>query len=384
MEIRANHGNVLEKTKQAYENGKKVIIHKGGTGSGKTFDIMIFLFWLLCEKIENKVITVVSESKPHLDIGCIRYAKMFTNNPLGEVVRYNESKSFFTFPGNNILEFFSADRIDKALGARRYLLYGNEINSLKLHVWDELARRSEIVIADFNPTSEFWLESWLRYYDDTQVILSNYTDNPYLPETERKRIIKRAEMDANFRRIHIDCEYGISEGLVFERWDQVDEMPEISRRLGMDFGYTNDPTTLIDVRIQGDNLFLDELIYRTNLTNPEIVSTMKQAGVKPGYDEIIADSAEPKSIEEIYRAGFNVKPSVKGADSIRAGIDRIKQYNIHITKRSTNLIKEFRNYTWVTDKEGKPTNKPIDGFNHGIDAIRYALTLPPKTQNFII
>jgi phage terminase large subunit len=247
-----------------------------------------------------------------------------------------------------------------------------------------LARRSEIVIADFNPTSEFWLESWIKYYDDSEIILSNYMDNPYLPETERKRIIKRAEMDMNFRRIHIDCEYGISEGLVFEKWDQIDEMPDINRRLGMDFGYTNDPTTLIDVRIDKDNLFLDELIYRTNLTNPEIVSTMKQSGVKPGYDEIIADSAEPKSIEEIYRAGFNVRPSVKGPDSIRAGIDRIKQYNIHITKRSTNLIKEFRNYTWVTDKEGKPTNKPIDGFNHGIDAIRYALTLPPKTNNFVL
>lgn len=373
----------MKLTKGSYEEGKKVIIHKGGTGSGKTTDLMVFLFWLATQIITNKVITVVSESRPHLDIGCIRIAKSFTNGPLGNVVKYNESKSFFTFPNNNLIEFFSADRIDKALGARRYLLYGNEINSLKLPVWDELARRSEIVIGDFNPISQFWLEEWIRYYDDAVIHTTNYMSNPFLPETERRRIEKRAKMDQNFKRIHIDCEYGIYEGLVFESWKQVDELPEGRTTYGLDFGFTNDPSALIKV-VETDNAYyLDEVFYRTGLLNREIASLMEPY-VKKNYDEVIADSAEPKSIEEIRQMGYNIKPSVKGPDSVRLGIDRLKSKDIYVTKRSVNLIRELRNYSWVTDKNGQPTNKPVDAFNHAIDAVRYAISEPVKTDNWVL
>ena len=375
MKIDIDYGYVFDKTSEAFESGKHVIIHKGGTGSGKTYDLMIFLIYYVALRFPGKVITVVSESKPHLDIGAIRILKsLLMSSGLFRHEYYNESKSVWTAAKTgSIVEFFSADRIDKALGARRFMLFGNEINSLKFEVFDELARRSDYVLADFNPTSQFWLEKFTEYYDDVEIIKSNYTNNPFLPEIERKRIERRAKLDPNFKRIHIDCEYGIYEGLVFPEFQIINEFPQIDYLHGLDFGYTNDPTSLIRVGIADGNLYLDELIYRTGLTNQDLSKLMLQLGIRPNYDEVIADCAEPKSIEEIRRYGFNVKPAVKGTDSINAGIDAMKQLKINITQRSTNLLKEFRNYSWITDKEGRSTNKPLDLFNHGIDAARYAV-----------
>ena len=213
---------VFSSTRSAFDRGAEVVIHKGGTGSGKTYQIMMYL--IFDAAVQKKcIITVVSESKPHLDIGAIRIAKELMNvSGWVSQVTYNETKSFFTFPNGSILEFFSADRIDKALGARRDYLYGNEINSLKLSVWDELARRSTNIVGDFNPTAEFWLEDWMRFYPGCEVFRSNYLNNPALPERERARIELRASLDANFRRVHIDCEYGTSEGLVYPNFEIID------------------------------------------------------------------------------------------------------------------------------------------------------------------
>ena len=215
MAVNLKYGYIFKTTAQAFDSGKKIIIHKGGTGSGKTYDLMIFLIYYVALRHPNWVITVVSESKPHLDIGAIRIMKnLLLQTEIFSSEEFNVSTSRYTFKNGTILEFFSGDRIDKALGARRNLLYGNEINSLKFEVFDELARRSEYVIADFNPTQQFWLEKFIDFYGDVELITSNYTHNPFLPEVERSRIERRASIDANFRRIHIDCEYGSYEGLV--------------------------------------------------------------------------------------------------------------------------------------------------------------------------
>jgi phage terminase large subunit len=372
MIVEINSGNILKRTIRAEQSGKKIIIHKGGTGSGKTFDIMQFLI-ITAIREKNKIITVVSESKPHLDIGAIRILKsLLKEKGIWKDADFNISTSRWTAPSGTIIEFFSADRIDKALGARRDVLYGNEINSLKQEVWDELARRSELVIADFNPTSQFWLETWMANYDDTTVITSNYTDNPFLPDTERGRIEKRASRDPNFRRIHIDCEYGIYEGLVFTDWQICERTPDGTVRYGLDFGYTNDPTALIKVVTTPEATYLDELIYQTGMLNRDIINMFAQLKIRRNYDEIIADSAEPKTIDELRLAGYNVKPALKGADSVNLGIDRLKSKPLFVTKRSVNLIKELRNYAWVSDKDGNPTNKPVDMWNHAIDASRYA------------
>ena len=367
-------GMIHKLTRKAFENGREVVIHRGGTGSGKTYDIMIFLIFLVGCQLKNKIITIASESRPHLDIGTIRIMKeVMQNAGIWDEERWHRTKSTYTFHTGSVLEFFSADRIGKALGARRDWLFGNEINSLSLDVWDELARRSQYVLGDFNPVSQFWLEDWLENYNNTEVILSNYEFNRFLSDIEKARIIKRAERDPNFKRIHIDCEYGVYEGLVFTDWLQIDTMPEGPTKYGMDFGYTNDPSTLYAVIETDDAFYIDEIFYKTGLLNRDIAGLMESGGIRKNYDEVFADSAEPKSIDEIRGYGYNIKPAPKGPDSIRQGIDKLKSKKMFVTKRSTGLIRELRNYAWVSDKEGNPTNKPVDAFNHGIDAVRYAI-----------
>ena len=682
MDINIKTGTIFHKTKQAFEDGNKIIVHRGGTGSGKTYDIVLFLFSIAL-RFKDLIITIVSESKPHLDIGAIRILSNVCK-PLGLWGKssWNISTSRWTSPTGSIIEFFSADRIDKALGARRDYLYGNEVNSLKKDVWDELARRSENVIADFNPTAQFWMENWLSNYDKTVVIKSNYTDNPFLPETERNRIEMRISRDENFKRIHFDCEYGVTEGIIFSNWYQIDRIPQeleekaiygldfgfscfegntlittlrgdipiknitkndfvltrkgykkvrnvlnngvkkvIGKRIGFDVGYTEifstfehhfktekgwkqygkldlkdrltlrlssmaknieniqitsknitsaknrlverrnlkdytlkfinilkekyqkamlfitsmgtettmtskickqsqslntpnfiecskiliqnlgksigqymviakrtgmkggkkflknwrtllrfvfnvvknlrlqihikslvhqnvitngntklndsmlnlsvnsagisleeinisnqnavqenvhinylqeigekevevydleiegvheyfangilvhncDPSALIKTIETEDAFYFDELIYQTGMLNSDIIKRFDSLGLKKNYDEIIADSAEPKSIQEMCNAGYNVKGAVKGADSVIKGIDTLLSKPIYVTKRSVNLIKELRSYSWALNKDGNPTNKPIDAYNHAIDAARYAV-----------
>ena len=376
---------VLSETKKAFADGKKVVIHNGGTGSAKTFSVMIFLLHVLTTQ-KNQIITVVSESHPHLKIGAIRYLLEITKEfNLYEDSRWNKTESIFAYEHTgSLIEFFSADRIGKALGARRNYLYGNEINSFNSLVWEELARRSENIIGDFNPTSQFWLEDWLLNYDDTVVIKSNYLDNPFLPETERVRIAKRASRDKNFKRIHIDCEYGITEGIIFSNWFQVEAMPEGDGMYGLDFGFSNHPSALVRTIETDDAFYVDELIYQSGMLNSDIAKRFESLGLRKNYDEIIADSAEPKSIQEIHNAGYNIKGAVKGADSIRSGIDRLQSKPIYVTKRSTNLIKELRSYSWALDKNGNPTNKPIDDNNHAIDALRYSLNPKHKFSFSIV
>jgi phage terminase large subunit len=371
-EVNIGYGTIFQKTKESFDQGCNVVIHKGGTGSGKTEDLMIYLLFQIALQKENQIITIVSESRPHLDIGAIRILQKHL-----KAANCWDDRDFNTTSGryhnhytNSIIEFFSADRIGKALGARRDWLYGNEINSLKEDVWEELARRSQYIVADFNPTSQFWLEHWVESYENVNIIKSNYLDNPFLPEHERRRIAKKASIDDNFRRIHIDCEYGGYEGLVFTDWQQVDNFPEGEYWCGMDFGYTNDPSALVRMKLIDNDLYVDELLYRTGLTNPNLARIILNETDK--YTEIFADSAEPKSIDEIFAYGVNIHPVVKGKDSITNGIDVLKRYNLKITKRSTNLIKELRNYSWMKDKNGNTLNKPADLWNHACDAMRYA------------
>lgn len=385
IRVKPTKGYVFNKTLLAYQKGKEVIIHKGGTGSGKTMDNMIFLTFPIALKEPDQIITVVSESRPHLEIGTIRILKdVLKKTFIFQEDSWNITSSRYSFDNGSIIEFFSADRIGKALGARRDWLFGNEINSLKFEIWDELARRSKYILGDFNPTSEFWLEKFLEYYGNNEVIKSNYLNNEFLSERERVRIKRRAELDPNFKRIHIDCEYGIFEGLIFTDWQPIDDFPEDCKiiRYGLDFGYSVDPSALIKIGINGDRLYVDELIYQTLMTNLDIRNQLHNLGLN-GH-EIIADSSEPKSIEEIYSnrydglGRFNIKPAIKGPDSIDFGINKIKEYKMFVTKNSVNLIKELRNYSWSKDKNGEALNKPIDNYNHAIDALRYAVAQKNK------
>jgi phage terminase large subunit len=334
---------------------------------------MVLLNYLALQH-KNKVLTVVSESYPHLEIGTLRYTqKILQDFGLTDHVAFNRSRNLFTYPSGSIIEFFSADRIEKALGARRWLLYGNEINSLKYEVWDELARRSEVVIGDFNPTALFWLEKFLAYYGRHQIIKSNYTHNPFLPAEERSRIELRAKLDPNFRRTHVDVDYGSLEGLILDKWRQVDAMPtDMDWELrGIDFGFSNDPTALVRVGLKDGELWVDEEEYSTGLLASDLVKLFARLGIS-GKQEIIADN-KPETIYELRLAGYNVKAAYKPKGSVVAGLDVLRRYRINVTKRSLNLIRELRNYQWKLDSSGKALNEPVDKFNHAIDALRYAV-----------
>lgn len=364
-----NTSKIFNYTNNAYEIGKTCIINKGGTGAGKSFDIMIFIIYLALKQ-KNKIFTIVSESKPHLDIGVIRYTKTILERMgITNKVPFNSSKSFYQFPNGSIVEFFSADRIDKALGARRYLLYGNEVNSLKKDIWDELSRRSEIILADFNPTREFWLEDWLQYYKDSIIIKSNYKDNPHLPLYEVERIELRASKDPNFKRIHIDCEYGSSEGLVFkpEQIVLIDEFPsDVHYTYGLDFGYVA-PSCLVKVADYGDNVYIDEMFYRSGMNTLELITEVR----KHNDSKIFADSEDRRMISELLANGINVFQAKKRGGSVEAGISYLQSKTIHITKRSINTIKEFRELIHETNAKGQFTGKYL-GEDHSCDATRYA------------
>jgi phage terminase large subunit len=293
-------------------------------------------------------------------------------------VTWNKSDNSIVFPNGNILEFFSADRIEKALGARRYMLYANEVNTLKYDVFEELARRSEKIIMDFNPTAQFWLEDkFLPYYEPHKIITSNYKDNVCPPETEVQRIKKRAELDPNFKRIHIDCEYGVYDGLIFPNITLIDKMPELPTSFGLDFGYTNDETALIEVAEDGAGFYLNQLIYQKGLQNSTIAEMCKAKEVRGA---IYADSANPKDIDDLYMRGLNVQGVIGGKKEIMYGIGLMKEKPIFVTKSSLHLIKEFRSYMYAIDKQGNKMNYPVDAFNHGIDATRYNIVSRRELQ----
>jgi phage terminase large subunit len=368
-EITIGYGEVFEKTYDAFESGKKISIHMGGTGSGKTEDIMIFLIFDVALKQKNQIITVVSESRPHLDIGVIRIMKKhLINAGIFSTREFNETSGRYTFSKTGtILEFFSADRIDKALGARRDWLFGNEINSLKKDVWAELARRSENVIADFNPTTQFWLEDWLMYQDNYEIIKSNYLDNPFLPDTERQKIIRQAERDPNFKRVHIDCEYGGAEGLIHPHWITGDFDTSLPYGFGMDFGFNPDPDVLAKFAID----YKRKLIYCKECfqENDQKLEALKKSvgNYCLSHELIIADSADPRLIAEIKAAGFNIKGIYKYDGSVSEGIRLVNDYDLIVDPKSLRFIKALRNYTWNDKKAGIP-NK---AFKHFPDTLRY-------------
>lgn len=366
------YGAILRNTKKSFENGNQIIIHQGGTGSGKTYDIMMYILSQAL-KTKDNIFTVVSESIPHLDIGTIRIFKELINkNNLYQLVKFNESSRKAYFKTGSIIEFFSADRIDKALGARRYMLYCNEVNSLKYEVVDELARRSQFCIFDFNPTMEFWLEDkFIKYYDKIDIIKSNYKDNPFLPEHEKIRIEKRALMDNNFNRIHVLCEYGNADDLVFlpENIKLIDRFPvDVKYNYGLDFGFVA-PTALIKVGVMNETIYVDEIIYKAGMNENDYQILLRDIDKR---DEIIADSEDQRMISYLYNLKYNIKSAIKGAGSVELGISYMQGKTICITKNSTSTIKEIRNLMHAKNKEGKPTGK-FDGDDHAIDAIRYAL-----------
>lgn len=369
---------------------KRVI--QGGTSSGKTYGIIPIIIDKAARTPRLKI-TVVAESIPAVKDGAVKIFK----DIMFDTGRWIESHWIgnpmeYTFSNGSIIQFKSFDSVGKAKASgKRDILFLNEANHISFEIADALMIRSKATWIDFNPDNEFWAHTEVLPEHNAEFLLLTYKDNEGLPpETLEDLLIKiekakTSDYWANWCRVYVDGEIGNLQGSVFENWSQCDEIPKDAEFIsyGMDFGFTNDPSTLIAVYRYNNELYLDELIYQTKLTNSDLIAKLKELNVYQ-HQMIVADSAEPKSIEDIRRAGFRIDGAKKGADSIRNSIDTLQAYKLCVSKRSINLIKELRNYKWVTDKDGKSTSQPIDNYNHAIDAIRYVALNRLKKSTFII
>jgi phage terminase large subunit len=353
---------------------KRVKIIQGGTSAGKTFGILPVLIDKAI-RYPNTEISVVAESIPHLRRGALKdFLKVmkWTNRYIDE--QFNKSLLTYQFKNGSSIEFFSADDSSKLRGARRDILYINECNNVTFDAYLELSiRTKKEIYLDFNPANEFWVHKELKDEPDADFIILTYKDNEALDESIVRQIEKNRDKAAtssywaNWWRVYGLGEVGMLEGVIFDNWKEIDKIPDDARLvgIGLDFGYTNDPTAAIEIYNWNGQRIVNEIVYRTGMLNSDI------AKILPSSVTIYADSSEPKSIDEIRRYGKTIKGVTKGADSIRYGIDVMQRQSYLVTKQSTNLIKELRSYCWDVDKQGVRLKNPAGGNDHAIDALRY-------------
>lgn len=367
----------------------RVAVFQGGSRSGKTYSIVTLLIeWCALNPNSGWVISVVRKTLPSLRGSVMRdFIEILQREGYYSEKDHNKTESMYNLWGTT-WEFLAVDQGHKIRGRKRQICFMNEANELSWDDYQQLVMRTTYrVILDYNPSDEFhWIYDRVLTRDDCAYFHSTYLDNPYLEPEVVKEIEKLKEIDEDYWRVYGLGERGQSREVIFKH-DTYKDLPQGAKFLayGLDFGYAVDPTAVIAVWEHEDSLYMEQKIYLTSLTNDEIAGQLTEMGIDR-YDEIIADSAEPKSIEEIHRLHFNIKPANKGQDSIRIGIDLMRRKKLFVHEDSLDLQKEFRNYKWMKDKNEKMLPKPIDAFNHGIDAVRYVCLnkLMKKTGKYYI
>lgn len=363
---------VFLKNLDAYNRGYRCIVNKGSTRSSKTYSVLQLLYTLAKESDTPKTISVVSESVPHLKRGCIRdFRDILARMGEWDNRHWNATDKIYRVNLSQI-EFFSADNPSKVHGPSRNILFINEATNINYEVYRQLAiRTTETIVLDYNPCFSFWVDDKVLPLDTSLLIHSTYRDNSFL-SSEQVREIELNRNDADWWHVYGEGLTGGKKGSIIRNWQIVENMPIIFKKrwIGIDFGFTNDPTAIVDIRLAEGQLWIDELLYERGYDNQMISNHLKKCDL-PFQSAIVADSAEPKSIKELRNAGWCVIPAQKGKDSILTGISLLNRYPKNVTDRSLNIINEYRNYRWQTDNNGEPVNIPIDKFNHSIDAQRY-------------
>jgi phage terminase large subunit len=360
-------------TRKIFSLTKRIRAVAGGTAASKTISILV---WCIdySQTVKSELISVVSESFPHLEGGAILdFKNLMKDRKYWVEDRWHETKHQYTFETGSVMEFKSIDDYGKAHGPRRDILFVNEANNLSYQIVDQLITRTrKIVWMDWNPSADFWFYSEMlpNRREDIDFITLTYKDNEALDEIT----IREIESHRDNRRwwtVYGEGKLGDVEGKIYKDWAIIEEVPHEARleRYGLDFGYTNDPTAIVAIYKYNNGFVLNEITFQKGLSNKQIADIFKN--IDPAL--IIADSAEPKSIDEIRSYGLTILPATKGPGSVSQGIQFVQDQRISLTKQSVNIIKEYRNYLWQTDKDGKVLNEPEHTFSHSMDAISYAL-----------
>lgn len=366
--------SVFSRNITAYNAGKRVIVNKGGARSSKTYSILQLLYMIADLSPDPLVISVVSETMPHLKKGCIRdFQHILMHEGLWSDKQWNATDKIYKI-NRSFIEFFSADQPAKVHGPARDILFVNECINISFETYRQMAIRTRrTIFLDYNPCHEFWVDEHVVSRSQSELITSTYRDNDFLTSAQIDEIESNKD-DAGWWKTYGLGQTGSRQGLVVSNWDIVEHLPATwsKRWIGIDFGFTNDPTAIVDIRLSQGELWIDELMYATRTDNMMIADFLSETGIARDTP-IVADSAEPKSISEIRSMGWWVEGADKGPDSVCLGLSLLNRYAKHVTARSLNVIAEYRNYRWQTDNDGHPLNRPIDKYNHAIDAQRYVV-----------
>ena len=365
--------SIVTATRKIARLHKRIRAIQGGTSASKTISIIIGLIEYAQKDKTPTLTSIVSESMPHLKKGCIRdFKDILKSHNYWKESNWAETDKIYTFENGSQIEFFGADQADKLRGGRRHRLFINECNNVSFSAFEELeVRTKEFIYLDWNPVSEFWFDTEVRgKRDDVDFLIVNYLDNEAIDEPTRLSIETRKNRKG-WWQVYGLGQLGEIEGKIYKDWQIIDEIPHEARleRYGLDFGYTNDPTSIVAIYYYNGGYILDEITYQKGMSNKQIADIL----LNIPRVLCIADSAEPKSIDEIRSYGISILPTNKGNDSVRHGIQLVQEQKISVTKRSVNIIKEYRNYLWIVDKNNTITKEPEHEFSHSMDALRYAI-----------
>ena len=346
---------------------KRITQHIGGTRSGKTYAI---LQYLIVRGLQERLdITIVRKTTPSLKRTVMKdFKEILQNLDIWEEDRFNKSDGIYTLSNGSAYSFLNTDDPDKLRGVKSDILFVDEASEVDEESYFQLSIRTtgDIILA-YNPTVSPY--HWLREMEDCDRFVTTYKDNIYLPQEMVKAIEDLQHKNPKYWVIYGKGEFAPNDKAIFT-FQILDDIPTCELvAIGMDFGFSQDPTAVVAVHRQGDMLYIRELLYEKGLVTNDIIDRLNKLNV--GKTEIWADSAEPRLIEELYRSGFNIKPVKKGPDSIKFGISVLQNYGIAVERKSQNLVNELYSYQWATDKYGYQLDKPEGGLDHLIDAMRY-------------
>lgn len=366
---------IFREINNAVNSGYTTISLQGSARSSKTYNTLI---WLVnyCLTHANTRLSIVRATLPAIKGSVfVDFKEILRKFEVYNEKAMNKSELVYRFDNGSWAEFFSTDSEQKLRGRKRDILFVNEANELGFIEWQQLKMRTtRLSIIDYNPSfsDEHWICDTVNKDPRTFHFVTTYKDNPFLEQTVIDEIESLKDKNETLWQVYGLGQQAMIEGLVFKKFETIDKIPAyIDRRyIGIDFGFTNDPTAICEVAIDGDTLYIDEIDYRTEMLSTDIIKVLRQAAPRM---KIISESADPRLIQEIYRAGIDIHPVKKYPGSIEAGIAKMQEFRLCVTKRSVNVAKELRNYTYRQDKDGHFINAPIDCYNHAIDAVRYVV-----------